>query len=68
MEVTSLQKLIANIYKHNKSVWKIVAHSKESDYNEISKFLRYGEGVKEALQLATTSDTKILAQLLTKKQ
>ena len=42
--------------------------AKEKDYNEISKFLRYGEGVKEALQLATTSDTKILAQLLTKKQ
>ena len=36
--------------------------------NEISKFLRYGEGVKEALQLATTSDTEPLAQLLTKKQ
>lgn len=42
--------------------------ARADDYDEISKFLRYGEGVKEALQLATTSDTKILAQLLTKKQ
>lgn len=42
--------------------------AKADDYDEISRFLRYGEGVKEALQLATTSDTKILAQLLTKKQ
>jgi hypothetical protein len=42
--------------------------AKADDCDEISKFLRYGEGVKEALQLATTSDTEILAQLLTKKQ
>ena len=40
--------------------------AKADDYDEISKFLRYGEGVKEALQLATTSDTKILASLLIK--
>lgn len=38
--------------------------AKADDCNEISKFLRYGKGVKEALQLATTSDTEILAKLL----
>ena len=42
--------------------------AKADDCDEISKFFRYGEGVKEALLLATTSDTEILAQLLTKKQ
>lgn len=42
--------------------------AKADYYDEISKFLRYDEEVEKALQLATTSDTKILAQLLTKKQ
>lgn len=40
--------------------------AKADDCDEISNFLRYGEKVKEALQLATTSDTEILAKLLIK--
>ena len=40
--------------------------AKESDYNEISKFLRYGEGVGEYLQNTAFSDPLALAKLLTK--
>lgn len=40
--------------------------AKESDYDEISKFLRYGEGVRECLQNTTFSDPLALAKLLTK--
>lgn len=38
--------------------------AKEKDYNEISKFLRYGEGVKEYLQKTTDTDPLALAKLL----
>ena len=40
--------------------------AKEKDYNEISKFLRYGNGVKEYLQNATDSEPLALAKLLIK--
>lgn len=38
--------------------------AKVKDYNEISKFLRYGEGVKEYLQKITDTDPLALAKLL----
>ena len=38
--------------------------AKEKDYNEISKFLRYGNGVVEQLRNATESETLVLAKLL----
>ena len=40
--------------------------AKADDYDEISKFLRYGEGVREYLQNTTFSDPLALAKLLTK--
>ena len=41
--------------------------AKEKDYNEISKFLRYGNGVKEYLQSTTESDPLAIAKLLIKR-
>ena len=38
--------------------------AKEKGYNEISKFLRYGEGIKEYLQKTTDTDPLALAKLL----
>lgn len=38
--------------------------AKEKDYNEISKFLRYGNGVKEYLQSTTESEPVAIAKLL----
>ena len=38
--------------------------AKESDYDKISKFLRYGEGVRECLQSTSDSDPLALAKLL----
>ena len=37
---------------------------KKKKHNEISKFLRYGEGVKEYLQKTTDTDPLALAKLL----
>ncbi len=42
--------------------------AKEKDYNEISKFLRYGNGVKEYFQNSTDSEPLALAKLLTKER
>ena len=41
--------------------------AKADDYDEISKFLRYGNGVKEYLQSTTESETVALAKLLIKR-
>ena len=38
--------------------------AKEKDYNEISKFLRYGNGIKEYLQNSTDSEPLALAKML----
>ena len=38
--------------------------AKESDYNEISKFLRYGNGIKEYLQNSTDCEPLAIAKLL----
>ena len=38
--------------------------AKEKDYNEISKFLRYGNGGEEHLRNATESERLVLAKLL----
>ena len=40
--------------------------AKEKDYNEFSKFLRYGNGVKEYLQKSTDSEPLVIAKLLVK--
>ena len=41
--------------------------AKEKDYNEISKFLCYGNGVKEYLQSTTESEPLAIAKLLIKR-
>ena len=38
--------------------------AKEKDYNEISKFLRYGNGIKEYLQNSTDCEPLAIAKLL----
>ena len=50
-------------YYSNKSGIQIDL-AKEKDYNEISKFLRYGNGGEEHLRNATESETLVLAKLL----